>query len=412
LNGERKSNVRKGRIAILVIVVALAAGTGYRVYRLVTGKEGPEQSAASAVVVKVAPVEKGTIRVDIRLTGDVKAVTSVQVFPKCPGRLIEPTKAHLEKARTLYKEGAMSEEPLEKVERVDEGDPVQKGQIISVIDHENLDAQVSQARAALTTAQAQLKQAEVARVQAEKDRERIRNLQKEGAASKQALEKIEAEYENLLEQENVAKARVKQSEAALNQAQIQLGECFITAPIAGIISQKYLEIGDMAMVTRPIFAIMDVDKVEVTADLPQRYIGQVREGAESSIEVDAFPGRTFQGTITRISPVVNVVNRTAELEITVENLKHELKPGMFARVGLNIAEKGGVVVIPEAAVLRDGSEEYVFVVEENTARRRAVKLGLEEGPRVEVTEGLVPGEMLVTAGQQKISEGERVEAQK
>jgi RND family efflux transporter MFP subunit len=404
--------VRKGRIILFPILVALFVAIGYRVYRLVTEKK-PQTPKAAAVLVRAAPVESGTIRRDIRLTGDIEALTSVQVFPKSPGRMLGLGEQHLQRARELYKEGAITQQPLDKIEEVDEGDTVQKGQIISVVDHENLDAAVNQAKAALTTAEAQLKQAEVARAQAEKDRERIRNLQKEGAASKQALEKIEAEYENLVEQENVAKARGTQSQAALNQAQIQLGECFITAPISGIISHRYLETGDMAMVTRPIFAIIDVDKVKITADLPQRYLSEVHKGGEASIEVDAFPGRGFQGSVTNISPVVNMLNRTAALEITVDNPEHLLKPGMFTRVTLNIARKEGVLVIAEAAVLRDEAEEYVFVVEGNSvARRRKVVLGLEEGPRVEVTDGLHAGEMLVVAGQQKISDGEAVQVQK
>lgn len=412
MNSERMTVVRKGRIVTLLILAALAAVIGYRVYRLVTDKGEEKPSDAAAVIVRASPVEKGTIRRDIRLTGDIQATTSVQVFPKSPGRLIELTEQHLDRARELFKERAITEQPLDKIEEVDEGYSVGKGQIIAVVDHENLEAQVNQAKAALTTANAQLTQAQVALAQTEKDVKRIRNLHTEGAASKQALEKIEAEYENLVEQENVAKARVTQSQAALNQAQIQLAECFITAPISGIISERYLETGDMAMVTRPIFAVMNVDKVEVTADLPQRYLGEVGKGRVASIEVDAFPGREFQGVVTKISPIVNIVNRTSELEITVDNPDHALKPGMFARVTLNIAKKEDVPVIPEEAVLRGESEQYVFVVENGLARRRKVVLGLEEGARVEVYDGVQLGDMLVVAGQQKISEGQRVQIQK
>lgn len=414
MNTERTKEVRKkGKIFVLLIVLALAAGSGYRVYRLVTEKQNkPASSDPAVIVVKAAPVELGAIRWGVRLTGDVKAVTSVQVFPKCPGRLIEPAQKHLDKVLRLYKEGAVSEEPVAKIEEVDEGDLVTKGQIIAVVDHENLDAQVNQANAALTTSQAQLKQADVALTQIEKDLERTRNLAKEGAASKQALEKMEAERENLAEQKNVADARIKQSEAALVQAQIQLAECFITAPISGIVAERYLETGDMAMVTRPLFAIADIDNVDITADLPERYLTEVHPEAEVSMEVDAFAARPFKGVITKISPTLNVVNRTAELEITVPNPDHALRPGMFARVTLVFVEKKGVPVIPEAVVLRDESGRYVFIVESGVAHRRTVALGLEEGAMVEVVEGLRPGEMLVTAGQQKLSEGQSVQVQK
>ncbi|NQT81608.1 efflux RND transporter periplasmic adaptor subunit, partial [bacterium] len=363
----------------------------------------------TAVIVRAAPVEKGTIRRDISLTGDVEAMISVQVFPKCPGRLISPTERDLQTIRDLHAEGAISSQPPDRIEDVEESDSVKKGQIIAVIDHENLEAQVNQAKAALTTANAQLKQAEVARAQTEKDLQRLRNLYEEGATSKQSLDKIETECQSLVQQENVAKARVEQSQAGLNQAQIQLSECFISAPISGIISEKYLERGDMAMVTRPIFAIIDVDKVKVTADLSERYLGQVAKGAGASIKVDTFAGRSFRGTVTRISPTLNVINRTAKLEITVDNPNHDLKPGMFARVTLNVVKREGVPIVLEAVVLRDQSGEYVFVVEEDIARRREVKLGLQEGPRVEILDGLQPGEVLIVSGQQKVAEGQRVQ---
>jgi len=402
--------LRKGKVVIILIVVALAAGAGYRVFTLITEKKrGSERSDAAAVIVKTAPVEKGTIRRDINLTGDVEALTSVQLFPKCPGRLLEPAEKDLQTARKLYEQGVISRQPPDRIEDMEEGDSVEKDQIIAVVDHENLDAQVEQADAALKTAQAQVTQAQVNLAQTENDVKRMRNLFSQDATSKQSLDKIEAQYKSLVEQENVAKARLEQSQAALNQARIQLAECFISASISGIVSEKYLERGDMAMVTRPIFAIIDIHEVKVAADLPERYIAQVGKGAGASIEVDAFPGRIFKGTVTRISPTVNIVNRTAELEITVANRNHDLKPGMFARLRMRLEEREGVPVIREATVLRDESGEYVFVVEKEVARRREVKLGLEEGPRVEVLEGLKPGEMLVTAGQQKLAEGQRVE---
>ncbi len=403
--------MRIGRVILILVVIALAGGIAYRVYRLVTEKKqrAAERPQEVAVMVRALPVEKGTVRRDIRLTGDIEAATTVQVFPKTPGRLLEPSEKDLETIRGLYEDGVVSAKPPDAIVKVDKGDSVQKDQIIAVIDHENLDTQVVQAQAALTTAEAQRTQAEVALAQMKKDLEKTRNLYEQGGTSRQALDKLETEHENLVQQKNVAQARVEQSQAALNQSRIQLAECFIRATISGILSEKYLEEGDMAMVTRPIYAIIDIDKVEVAADLSERYLGDVREGSVAAIEVDAFPGRTFQGTVTRISPTLNVINRTAELEITVPNPSHLLKPGMFARVALTVAKKEGVPVIPEEAVLRRSAKDYVFVVENGVARRRDITLGLDEGPRVEVYSGLQPGEMLVVAGQQKIADGDRVQ---
>jgi HlyD family secretion protein len=405
--------VRKGsRLLFLLIAVGLVGLLGYRVYWFITKKQQPQQSEAPPIVVRAEPVELGTIRRDIRLTGDIEANTSVQVFPKCPGRLLPLKKEYLEKARALHEQGAITETLVDKIKTVEEGDSVEKGQIIAVVDHESIEAQVNQAKAALTTAEAQRTQAQVALSQTEKDQERLRNLYAEGATSKQSLDKIEADYKSLVAQHELAQARVDQSQAGLNQALIQLSECFITAPISGVIAQKFLEDGDMAMVTRPIFTLMDVDVVKVKADLVERYLTQVHNGTEAALDVDAYPDKAFRGQVTKVSPILNVVNRTAQLEITIPNPDHLLKPGMFARIALTLARKENVPVIPEAAVLRDASAQHVFVVENGVARRRTVALGLEEGPRVEVTDGLRPGEMLVTAGQQKISQNQKVQIQK
>jgi HlyD family secretion protein len=403
--------VRIGKVIFILVIIALAGGIAYRVYRLVTEKKqrAAERPQEVAVMVRAIPVEEGTVRRDIRLTGDIEATTTVQVFPKAPGRLLEPGEKDLETIRGLYEDGVVSAKPPDAIVKVDKGDSVQKDQIIAVIDHENLDTQVLQAQAAVTTAEAQRTQAEVALAQMKKDLEKTRNLYQEGGTSRQALDKLETEHESLVQQKNVADARVKQNQAALDQARIQLAECFIRATISGILSEKYLEEGDMAMVTRPIYAIIDIDKVEVAADLSERYLGEVREGSVAAIEVDAFPGRAFEGIVTRISPTLNVVNRTAELEIGVPNPGHLLKPGMFARVALTVAKKEGVPVIPESAVLRRSEKDYVFVVENGVARRRDIELGLDEGPRVEVDSGLQTGDMLVVAGQQRIADGDTVQ---
>lgn len=403
---------KRSRFIVFLIVLGLVGLMGYRVYWFITKKQQPEQAEAPVIAVRAEPVEVGSIRKDIRLTGDIEANTSVQVFPKCPGRLLPLKTEYLQKARSLYEQGAITETLVDRIKTMEEGGSVEKGQIIAVVDHESIEAQVNQAKAALITAEAQRTQAQVTLSQTEKDLERLRNLYAEGATSKQSLDKIEADYKGLVAQHELAQARVDQSQAGLNQALIQLSDCFITAPISGVIAQKFLEEGDMAMVTRPIFSIMDVDTVKVKADLAERYLSQVDNGTEGALDVDAYPDRVFQGQVTNVSPILNVINRTAELEITIPNPDHLLKPGMFARIALTLARKENVPIIPEAAVIREATGQHVFVVENGVARRRNVTLGLEEGPQVEITDGLRPGEMLVTAGHQKIFQNQKVQIQK
>ncbi len=186
----------------------------------------------------------------------------------------------------------------------------------------------------------------------------------------------------------------------------------VTSPIAGILGKLYLDKGagvnpptmSPAMGT-PIAMIVNMDKVKVVIYITEKYLPRVNKGQGAEITVDAYPDKVFKGTITTFRPVVDLMSRTTKAEITIPNPEHLLRPGMFARVNLVVAEKQGVVIVSIDAVLESQKENFVFVENGGKAEKRIVKTGIREGERVEIKEGLEPAERLVVVGQEMISDG-------
>jgi len=186
----------------------------------------------------------------------------------------------------------------------------------------------------------------------------------------------------------------------------------VTSPIAGILGKLYLDKGagvnpptmSPAMGT-PIAMIVNMDKVKVVIYITEKYLPRVKKGQVAKITVDAYPDKIFKGTVTMFRPVVDLMNRTAKAEITVPNPGNLLRPGMFARTNLVVAEKQGVVIVTIDAVLESQKENFVFIENGGKAEKRIVKTGIREGERVEIKEGLKPGERLVIVGQEMLSDG-------
>ena len=142
--------------------------------------------------------------------------------------------------------------------------------------------------------------------------------------------------------------------------------------------------------------------------MPERYLPQVSIGQTARVRVDAYPGTVFDGTVTRISPVVEIETRTAPVEISIDNADHRLKPGMFAGVQLVLEQRENVLTVLQEAVIGREPDTYVFVVNDGVARVRNVALGLRENYRVEVREGLKAGDMVAVMGQERLRDGAAV----
>lgn len=185
----------------------------------------------------------------------------------------------------------------------------------------------------------------------------------------------------------------------------------IESPLEGTIGRVYIDIGSNVTVATPIALVADMAKAEIDLDIPENYLPKIAAGQKAIIGVDSYPGEEFIGKVTRISPIVDLQTRTAPIEITIDNQDRRLQSGMFAKVNLIIEEHKSHPVILKESVICRVDPLYVYVIENDRASLRKVKLGVRKGAYIEVLEGLREGEAVVIMGQQKLRDGARVAAE-
>lgn len=178
----------------------------------------------------------------------------------------------------------------------------------------------------------------------------------------------------------------------------------VESPLSGIIGRIYVDKGTSVTPQVPVALVVDMDKVKVSLDIPEQYLPKVVIGQSAQIILEAYPGEKFIGTVTKISPILDLETRTVPIEIVVSNNDHRLKSGMFAKVSLVIQESKGAPVILKEAVTGREPELYAYVIENKKAVLRKISLGIRQGPYYEVTEGLREGEQVVIVGQQRLYE--------
>lgn len=417
--------VRKGISVLLALCIIVLVSCE---------KKQDETPVLKAIPVEVAAVRLGTIAKEIKFTGNVEANTVVQVYPKITAKI---------------------EEML-----VDSGDSIKRGDVIALLEFEELQAQLAQAEAALAVVQAQwtqmevgarpeeLSQAEdlVAKARANlKDAEsnygRMKALYQQGTIARRQFEAAElaytvakAELNSAVERRGMLRegatreerealaAQVDQAKAALDLTQIRLLYARVTSPIDGTVSERFFDPGNLAVPTRPLVTIVQMDTVRVIVYFPGELIRYMEPGIDAQLTVAAYPDEVFSGRIDKVSPTLNPDTRMFSAEIRVPNKGGLLRPGMFTRVTLSVDPHQDALLVPKEAVLsreeyRENSgsgkggvarNNYLFVVENGRARIRTVLLGHESGTAVEVTEGLNRDERVVTRGLHQLKDGDRV----
>lgn len=376
--------MRKGRLVILLIIVVILATIGYRGWQIMAEKKAqqPVSQAEEAIPVRVETVQLADIQEELSFTGNIRPKLEVKIFSKVSGRL---------------------EELL-----VDKGDTVTQGENLAIIDHEEIEARVKQAEASLAVAQAQLEQVKAELEQIASDRDRITTLYKQGVASKQDFDSVEARYKASVAQQQLTGAQINMTKASLEQDRIRLNESTIVSPLEGVVAEKYLEPGDMVMLATPLLSVVNMETVKVLINVEDKLLTRIQPGTKTTVTVDTYPEKEFEGQVSKISPTIDPLTRTVEVEILIANPAQQLKPGMFARVKIIVAQHSQVPVIPDSAILRDQAGSYVYTVNNQKAKRVSVKLGLSQGARVEVSQGLKPGDLLIIAGQHNVSEDSKV----
>ncbi|HEX2034529.1 MAG TPA: efflux RND transporter permease subunit [Chloroflexota bacterium] len=205
-----------------------------------------------------------------------------------------------------------------------------------------------------------------------------------------------------------ARAAVRQAQAGLDLARAQRADAFVTAPIEGTVAARNTTAGAMAGPSAPIVTLVS-DTVEVAVPVEESRYPQIRPGQPVTLSATAFPGRTFGGYVVSISPSGDQRNRSFTARIHPDDPDRLLRPGMYVQVSIATDERSGVPVIPRDALIQRGGQSSVFVVgPDNKASLRPVRTGLLSGQRIEVVEGLQPGEQVVTIGLEDLRDGQTV----
>jgi membrane fusion protein (multidrug efflux system) len=232
------------------------------------------------------------------------------------------------------------------------------------------------------------------------------------------VRKLEANYRRasqLVEQKMVSVNDVEQlrydlenARASLRLARLELSYGTVTAPISGVVASRSIKPGNLVQINTPIFTIVDTSRLEATLNAPEREIETLKAGQVVQLTVDALPGKTFEGRIDRVSPVVDSGSGTFRVICSFDG-GGLLQPGMFGRIRIEYDQRANALVIPRSALLEDGTAPAVYTVKDGKATRRALKLGYIDGEWVEVREGLGVGDPVVVAGKAALREGSAVQ---
>ena len=201
---------------------------------------------------------------------------------------------------------------------------------------------------------------------------------------------------------------LENARAANRLANLELSWTSVTAPISGVVAERMIKPGNFVQANTPILRIVDDARLEAELNVPERELATLEAGLPVTLVVDALPGRTFEGRIDRVSPVVDAGSGTFRVIAAFEG-KGDLKPGMFGRISIDYDERADALTVPRAALLEDDAEPAVFVVEEGKARRVPIELGYLDGEWAEVRDGLEEGARVVTAGKVTLRDGSAVQ---
>jgi len=308
---------------------------------------------------------------------------------------------------------------------VEEGSRVKAGAEIATIDDRAVRAQYSAAEGAVAEAEAgreeverAIAQAEAAKILAERTFERFRSLHEQKVVTAQEFDEVQAkrtmaeqDYRRALDRRAQVAARVEQAKAQAAAAGTTLSYTRITAPFAGVVTEKKADPGSMASPGMPILVLEDPGRYRMEASVPESFLGRLREGGRVTVVLDADPGREIPGTVSDVVPRIDPMTRTFTAKIDLPGVRG-LHTGMSGRIRFGTGT-ATVVTVPWSAITRAAGYEGLFAVgEDNVARLWLVKPGERFGDRVEILSGVDPGTRVVVSPPEALVDGAQVEVRR
>ncbi|MEO7401264.1 MAG: efflux RND transporter periplasmic adaptor subunit [Polaromonas sp.] len=352
-------------VAVAGIAAASGAAWWYQKPKSVDSAVGvpvsaPAQPASSGAgpakppSVEVARVELAQLTDDARAVGSLRSRRGVVLRPEVGGRITQLN--------------------------FTDGQRVRKGQVLVQFDDQLPQAQVQQSLAELSIARANQK--------------RNQELVAQNFISQRSLDESSANLE-------VAQAKLALARATAARLKI-------VAPFDGIVGIRQVNVGDYLKDGADIVNIEDIEAIFVDYRLPERFQGKLRRGQTAVLDVDALPGRQYTAQIQAIDPLIDANGRSIGIRGCIDNRQLQLRPGMFARVNTVFGVKEDARVIPEEAIVPQGGKQFVIKLlnasdsKTRTTLKVEVKIGLRSPGKVEILEGLEPGDTVVTTGQQRV----------
>ena len=354
-------------IVAAVVALLLVGGGGYWM-----GRSQPNADTRPGAIVMPAPANSKALPASVGIVIEAKKVQ--------PTRMAQGLAA----VGSLRSDESVTIRP-EVAGRISEigfreGQRVEKGAMLVRFDISVQRAELEQADANLGLSRSRL--------------ERSRDLFTKGFISTQARDEAESNFK-------VAQANFDLSKARLTKLEIK-------APFSGIVGLRLVSIGDYVKDGQDIVNLEEIDPLKVDFRIPELYLKQVATGQLLQISLDAFPGQTFQGKVFAINPLVDTNGRSIVIRAMVRNTEARLRPGMFARVRLLFSEERDSVAVPEQSIIPVGDDHYLFKVVDGRAQRFKVEIGQRREGKVEILQGVAVGDMVVTAGQLKLRDGNTV----
>ena len=306
---------------------------------------------------------------------------------------------------------------LEEI-RYDKGDWVQKGDIIARIavpeledDLKTQEAELAQCKADIKRAQAEVTLKEIIYNRLAKVQVESKDLVSEEQVdeTKWQMEVAEAEFTMAKRKHNVVLTRIKKTKTFLDYTVIK-------APFSGVITNRWVDPGALIQVattsqdkTASIVHIMNMNTLRVQVHVPEPDTPFIETGKKAILTVNEIPGKTFDASVSRYSWALERNTRTMLIEIDVSNVEHLLRPGMFAKVTINLEAHKDALIIPAEAIVTESDKVYAYVVDiNNTVRKVPIKTGIDDGINIEILDGLQESDKAIVAGKHLVTEGETV----
>jgi len=394
------------RIALAAVVALAGAGAGCS--KSETAQARARENAPKAI--KAEAVRQDSVKRAVDIVGTLAAVDEVTISSEADGKV----------AKIL----------------ADLGDRVSSGQLLVQLDNEKQQYSYAQQQAALARTLAQYgapdsehlpeledtpdaRRANADLVQATQAYDRASELFKRTLISQQALDDAKAAlqskraiYNSAIQNAKNLRASIQASEATMKLAARQLRDTEIRAPFDGFVQKRFVNMGELVKTQMPVMAIVQLDPLKVTAEIPEKMAPWINAGQVVDLKVDAYQDRKFTGKVSRISPAVNTATRAFPFEALVPNKDAVLKPGTFARVHIESGKVDSVLTVPYAALQYRYGVNRVFVVNGDKLALRELFVGQRVGARIEVTSGVKAGERVALTDVDSLADGAAVSVTK